>query len=111
MTWREALVVPISAVSLLGFSVLAFSGKIDKGESEEQVTLEQCPPAVQDTIKAQASGGVIMEIEKETKNGKTIYEAEILKDGKTIEIKVAEDGTLIKSKVEDDDEENEGEDE
>ncbi|MCL6519898.1 MAG: hypothetical protein K6T99_08700 [Armatimonadetes bacterium] len=95
MTWRVALIVLLGVMLLLGFSALAFSKAGDKAKNEKQVTLDQCPPAVQDTIKAWASGGVIKEIERETKNAKTIYEAEILKDGKTIKIKVAEDSTLI----------------
>ena len=44
----------------------------------------------------------IDEIEKETENGKVVYEAEITKDGKTCEVEVAEDGTLLESEADDD---------
>ncbi len=110
MKLRFALIIFLGVLLLLGCAAVSFAGKDGNGESEEQITLDQCPPAVQETIKIQAAGGVVKEIEKEIKDGKTVYEAEILKDGKTIEIKVAEDGTLIKSEV-DDDEENEAEEE
>ena len=48
------------------------------------------------------------QIEKETKGERTVFEAEFVKDGKEIEIKVAPDGTLLKRKVEreDDDEDD-----
>ena len=56
---------------------------------------------VQKTITENAGGGKIEEIEKdtETKDGKsiTVYEAKVKNsDGKKIEIKVGEDGKLIK---------------
>jgi uncharacterized membrane protein YkoI len=52
---------------------------------EEKVKLSDCP-------------------EKETKkDGTVVYEAEIKKDGKEIEVEVAADGTLIKVEQEDDD--------
>ena len=58
----------------------------------------------QQTIKKEAEGGKVEEIEKITKDNAVIYEADILKDGKRIEIKVDSDGKLLKKKVEDDDE-------
>jgi len=71
---------------------------------EEKVKLGDCPEAVQKTIKEKANGGKIVEVEKETKkDGTVVYEAEIKKDGKEIEVVVAADGTLIKVEQEDDD--------
>jgi hypothetical protein len=71
---------------------------------EEKVKLSDCPEAVQKTIKDKANGGTIVEVEKETKkDGTVVYEAEIKKDGKEIEVEVAADGTLIKVEQEDDD--------
>ena len=64
---------------------------------EEKVKLSDCPEAVQKTIKDNANGGTIVEIEKETnKDGTVTYEAEVKKtDGTVIEIEVAADGKLI----------------
>ena len=80
-------------------------------ENEERIQWTDVPPAVQKTILDNAGGGKIEEIEKETKIQKvrvlhfdgsktvTVYEAEVEKpDGKEIEIKVGEDGKLIKIK-------------
>jgi len=77
---------------------------VDDGERE--VTIDQVPEAVKATILKEAAGNTIEEIEEETKDGVTTYEAEWHEDGKEIEIKVAADGTLLKREVEDDDDDD-----
>ncbi len=79
--------------------------------AEEKVSIDQVPAAVKATIQKEAQGGTLREIERETKDGKTVYEAEVQKDGKEVEVKVAEDGTLLGREVEDDDGDDEDEDE
>jgi uncharacterized membrane protein YkoI len=83
----------------------------EENEEEGNVTLDQVPPAVKATLLKEANGAKITEIEKETKNGKTVYEAEFVAGGKTVEVKVASDGKLLKREVEDDEDEEEDEDE
>ena len=65
------------------------------------------PPAVQKTIQDNLAGGTVTETKKETKDGETYYEAQVQKSGgEKVEIKVAENGSLIgvgKEKEEDDD--------
>jgi uncharacterized membrane protein YkoI len=74
----------------------------DNEEKDEQkVTIDQVPPAVKATILSQAGNGTVKEIEQETKDGKTIYGADIIIDGKKFEIKVSSDGTLLDKKAED----------
>ncbi len=89
-------------VTLLIALVFVVSGC--ESEKEEKIKWFSLPAVVQETITENAGNGKIEEIEKETKtkNGKsvTVYEVEIKKDGKEIEIKVGEDGKLIK--IEDD---------
>jgi uncharacterized membrane protein YkoI len=67
---------------------------------EEAVTLDQVPAAVKATILKESAGGEIKEIEVETRGGKSFYEAEFVRDGKTIEIQVAADGTLLRDEEE-----------
>ena len=94
-----SVVLPAAMV----FATSAFAGK------EERIQWTDVPPAVQKPITDNAGGGKIEEIEKETETQKvrilhfdgsktvTVYEAEVEKpDGKEIEIKVSEDGKLIK---------------
>ena len=75
----------------------------DDGEEEEELTIEQVPAVVKATILAEAAGATVKEIEREFKNGQTVYEAEWMVNGQEIEIKVAPDGTLLKKKVEEED--------
>jgi hypothetical protein len=80
-------------------AVVTFAAWADD-EREEEVTLDQVPAAVKATILKESACGEIKEIEVETEGGKTFYEAEFVRDGKTIEITVAPDGTLLKKEEE-----------
>jgi uncharacterized membrane protein YkoI len=89
----------------------------DKSDREEKhedgevdVTLDQVPDAVRATILKEAAGHKIEEIERETRGGRTVYEAEWEVGGKEIEIKVAPDGTLLAKDVEDDDDDDDDDD-
>jgi uncharacterized membrane protein YkoI len=71
--------------------------------------LDDLPAAVRTTIKANANGGKVKEIEMETEKGVTTYEAEAKASGdKETKIKVAADGTLISTKSEDEDDDKDG---
>ncbi len=63
--------------------------------ARKTVTLDQVPAAVKATILKEAAGAKVKEIERETKDGQTVYEAEFLRDGREIEIAIAPDGTLL----------------
>jgi hypothetical protein len=84
--------------------VIAFAASSyasEKEKKEEKIQWSSVPAAVQKTITENAGGGKVEEVEKETKtkHGKsvTVYEAKVNKsDGKKVEIKVGEDGKLIK---------------
>jgi len=78
----------------------------DDDEDEEQISLDEVPGAVKATILKEAAGAKIEEVERETDDGRTIYEAEFIVNGQEIEIKVAADGTLLEKKVEDDDDDD-----
>ena len=84
---------------------MAFAASSFAGEKEEKVQWTSVPVVVQKTITENLGDGKVEEIEKETKTkdgqSVTVYEANVKKsDGKNIEIKVGEDGKLIK--IEDD---------
>jgi len=89
-------------------------------EGEREVSIGQVPEAVRATLLAQAQGNGINEIEMETENGRTVYEAEVIIGGQATDIKVAADGTLVGKEADDeegddedeaDDDDDEGEDE
>jgi uncharacterized membrane protein YkoI len=69
-------------------------------QAEKKISLGELPEAVKATILAEAKGRTIEEIEMETEDGRTIYEAEVIMDGQETDIKVAADGTLLGKEVE-----------
>jgi len=97
------VLAPLMVIGLIGAVTIG----VRAGENEEQVSLDQVPAVVKATILKQAGNGTIKEIERETKDGKTIYEAEVMIGGKEFEIKVAADGTLLGKKLEDDEDHEE----
>ena len=85
----KALSLALIGLGMLSMlTVVAWAGE----GQEERVTLEQVPPAVKATILQESAGGEITAIERETKDGQTIYEAEVKLNGKEIDITVAADG-------------------
>ena len=88
------LAIGLSAVGMM--SLGAGAARAD----EQEVTLDQVPAAVKATILKESAGGKITEIERETTDGKTVYEAEFILNGEEIEIEIAPDGTLLGREVE-----------
>lgn len=62
----------------------------------DEVPLSQVPPAVRATIEREVGDGRLEEIERETEDGRTVYEVEFTRDNQEHEIKITEDGTVIK---------------
>jgi uncharacterized membrane protein YkoI len=62
-----------------------------------KVTLSQVSEPARATIEKLTAGGEIKKIEKETSNGKTIYDIEARVKGKDVEYDIAEDGEILTS--------------
>ena len=72
-------------------------------KEEKDVSFSEVPKAVQKTITENARGAKVEKVEKETKNGETLYEAKVkAADDKETEIKVNENGDLRELKTEKD---------
>ena len=100
---KRMLLLPLFGLGVIStVSLVAWA----EDEREEEITLEQVPAAVRATILKEAAGAKITEVERETKNGKTVYEVEFLRNGREIEIKIAPDGTVLSREIE-----HEGDDE
>jgi uncharacterized membrane protein YkoI len=102
---NRRIIAAIAVIIGLGaIGALVYAG-MDRDENKQKVAMTDLPPAVQKTIQDNLAGGTVTETMKETKDGKTYYEAQVQKSaGEKIEIKVAEDGKLIGvGKEEDDD--------
>jgi hypothetical protein len=115
---RWTCFIMFTAVSMLVVGACVSSqstGKTEKGSETEVgdrvVSLEDIPAPARQTILREAGDNTIEEIEVETENGRTVYEAEWEEDGKEVEVEVAPDGKLLGKEVEqDDDEEDDGND-
>ena len=98
-------VITVTADGILLEKSLEEEDDHDGQEGEEvEVKLADCPEAVQATLKREANGEDIEVVDKETKDGKAIYEVDVKIDGKNYEIRVAEDGILISKSLDVEDE-------
>jgi len=95
----------LTGVCVLGLSaVVTVSVRAeDKEENEVKMKFTDVPAAVQTTITKEADGTAVTDVDKETDDGKTIYEADAKIDKINYEIKVADDGSLISKKIDDED--------
>jgi len=72
---------------------------------DAELPIDRCPAAVQATIRSEAFGEKVGAVGKDMKYGVTIYETAVVHQGKSYEIVVAEDGTLVEKVLVIDDEE------
>jgi hypothetical protein len=72
---------------------------------EEDIALAACPAAVQTTFRAESFGEKVNSVGKDIKYGVTIYETVVAHDGKSYEVVVSEDGTLVEKGLVIDDQE------
>jgi hypothetical protein len=86
----------IGAIVCVGFPLLA-TGSL---EAQQNLSLEDLPPAVRATVDREVADGDITEIEEERERGRVVYEVEFLQSDREFEIEVAPDGTLLKRKEE-----------
>lgn len=75
-------------------------------EDEEKIPLEQVPQVVKDAAQKAVPGIVIAEVEKEVENGAVVFEVEGTAGGKEYELKISAAGQVLKTEVEDDDDED-----
>ena len=84
-------------LGLLTLSLTACEREESRSNQEGQkVAIDQVPPAVKATIDQESKGGTVKEIERLSQDGKTVYGAEIVMNGKEQETIIAEDGAVIK---------------
>ena len=87
MTHMMPLVLAVVLAVVLAAPVLAMA---------DSVPLEQVPAAVRATIERELGDGRLEEIERETRDGRPVYEVEFTRNDKEHEVLIAEDGTVLK---------------
>ena len=61
----------------------------------DKIPLVQVPEAVQKAIKEQSKGETVQDVERETKDGKVVYQAEFKREGINRRLQFNEDGSII----------------
>ena len=94
---RKIIAVVAVVIGLGAIGALLYGGEDqEENEHKQKVAMTELPAAVQKTIQDNLAGGTVAETAKVTEEGRTYYEAEVRKSGgEQVEIKVAEDGSLI----------------
>lgn len=62
---------------------------------ECSIAMTELPAPVKATLDKETAGGKVTEVEREQKDGKTVYSADAEVGGKKWDITIAADGTLI----------------
>lgn len=70
--------------------------------AEEELELKDLPPGVRTALEQHAKGGRIVEVEKEMKRGVVSYEAEVIQDGKKVDLVFSADGEFLGPEGDDD---------
>src|SRR5262245_14200581 len=83
-SWRTAAVV-------MGLFLCAGAAPAD----EEKVPLDKLPQAVVDAVKAKFPKAKLVSAEKETDDGKTVYEVAIKNDKQSIEVTLTPEGKIV----------------
>jgi len=78
---------------------------------EMEIALQATPAAALAAIQRAVPGGSVTKVTKETEGGKITYEAEVVLNGKTLEVKVAADGSAVAEESEEKEHEGKGENE
>ena len=109
MRTRSILVLAASMALASCANLYAEDKKGEENEGDEvRIKFAEAPAAVQATINKESDGAKVDSLDKETDDGKTIYEADAVINGTNYEIKVAPDGKLISKKIDNEDEEKKG---
>jgi biopolymer transport protein ExbD len=85
MMTNQKVYLPVVSLLLAG-SVFAQEKKIERSE---------LPAAVEKTVAEQSKGATIRALSKETENGQTTYEAEMLLNAHTKDVQIDANGTVI----------------
>jgi uncharacterized membrane protein YkoI len=68
--------------------------------AEKPVSMADLPPAVLQTVKDESRGATLKQLTKETKKGRTIYEAEFDVQGHERDVSMDETGTVVEAEEE-----------
>lgn len=82
----------IRQASLVTTAILTLT--LNAAAQEKKIDQASLPAAVQKTVQQQSTGATIKGFSTEKEHGKKVYEAEMMVNGHSKDIQIAEDGTL-----------------
>jgi uncharacterized membrane protein YkoI len=77
--------------------VPTYDGIVVPQALDPMIPVEELPAAVRETIKKQATGRPIADIDRETWRGRIVYEVEFKASGRNPQVHIAEDGTVVRA--------------
>jgi uncharacterized membrane protein YkoI len=83
--------------TLIGITTLTCLSLSTAFAQEQRIQMKDLPPAVQKTVREQSQGGRVRGLSKELDQGKTVYEAELLIQGKSKDMLIDETGAVIET--------------
>jgi uncharacterized membrane protein YkoI len=79
--------------AMAGLLLLAAVAAAD--EKDKKIKLEDAPKAVRDAIEGRFPGAKVSSIEKETEDGKVVFDVELKHKDRKYEMDIQEDGTIL----------------
>jgi hypothetical protein len=93
------IVLLVLGVGLIGWNLRDPDAAYREPPKHERViTQAEMPPPVQATLKRVAGDGKIKQIKEKRQGGTTYYSVDSIRGDKKTEVKIAEDGTIMKQK-------------
>jgi uncharacterized membrane protein YkoI len=83
-----------SGVSALAALLLLASGA-RADEKDKKIPLDKVPKPIVEAINGRFPGADVSSVEKETENGKVVFDVELKHQGRKYEMDIEEDGTII----------------
>lgn len=95
MKYAKWFVAGALALPMIATTALA-DEKNEQTHPQQKVTMDELPAAVKATVQRESQGKTVESMAKEQQNGKTVYEIEVVSNGKEQEIKISEAGKVLK---------------
>ena len=95
IVWPVAFML---AAGMCGCAKMHHSGPEAAESGEKKVRLDELPPAARQTVERELAGAELEDIALEKRQGRIVYETDIIRNGHKWEVVVAEDGQIV-SKV------------
>jgi uncharacterized membrane protein YkoI len=93
------IVTAVAAAALIGAGCSQMHKGKEKEGDEVKMSINDIPAAARESLMKEAPGATITTVDKETKDGKTVYEADAMMGGKNWEIIVDDNGKVISKKL------------